>query len=62
MISTRLTERFGIRHPMLCAPMAFVTGGALAATVSRAGGLGESWAEAMQGRWIENLIWKLNLL
>lgn len=40
MISTRLTERFGIQHPIICAPMAYVTGGALAASVSRAGGLG----------------------
>jgi nitronate monooxygenase len=40
MIRTRLTERFGIRHPIVCAPMAYVTGGALAAAVSRAGGLG----------------------
>jgi nitronate monooxygenase len=40
MISTRLTERFGIRHPIVCAPMALVTGGALAAAVSHAGGLG----------------------
>jgi len=40
MISTRLTERLGIRHPILCAPMGLVTGGALAAAVSRAGGLG----------------------
>src|SRR6202023_1083614 len=40
MISTRLTERFGIRHPIVCAPMAYVTGGALAAAVSRTGGLG----------------------
>jgi nitronate monooxygenase len=40
MISTRLTELFGIRHPILCAPMGLVTGGALAAAVSRAGGLG----------------------
>src|SRR6185437_16130010 len=40
MIRTRLTERFGIRHPILCAPMALITGGALAAAVSRAGGLG----------------------
>jgi nitronate monooxygenase len=40
MISTRLTERFGIRHPIVCAPMAYVTGGALAAAVSLAGGLG----------------------
>ena len=40
MIRTRLTERFGIKHPILCAPMAYVTGGTLAAAVSRAGGLG----------------------
>jgi nitronate monooxygenase len=40
MITTRLTERFGIRHPIVCAPMAFTTGGELAAAVSRAGGLG----------------------
>jgi nitronate monooxygenase len=40
LISTRLTELFGIRHPIICAPMASVTGGRLAAAVSRAGGLG----------------------
>lgn len=40
MIGTRLTERFGIQHPIVCAPMAFVAGGALAAAVSHAGGLG----------------------
>lgn len=40
MISTRLTRRFGIRHPIVCAPMALITGGALAAAVSGAGGLG----------------------
>jgi nitronate monooxygenase len=40
MIRTRLTERFGIKHPIICAPVAYVTGGALAAAVSRAGGLG----------------------
>jgi nitronate monooxygenase len=37
---TRLTERLGIRHPILSAPMAFAGGGALAAAVSAAGGLG----------------------
>jgi nitronate monooxygenase len=37
---TRLTETFGIRHPILCAPMALVTGGRLAAAVSEAGALG----------------------
>jgi nitronate monooxygenase len=40
LISTRLTDRFGIRHPIICAPMASFAGGALAAAVSRAGGLG----------------------
>jgi len=39
-ISTRLTERFGIQHPIIGAPMAFISGGALAAAVTRAGGLG----------------------
>jgi nitronate monooxygenase len=37
---TRLTEAFGIQHPIICAPMALVTGGRLVAAVSRAGGLG----------------------
>jgi nitronate monooxygenase len=40
MISTRLTERLGIRHPIISAPMAFAAGGALAAAVTHAGGLG----------------------
>jgi nitronate monooxygenase len=40
MITTRLTQRFEIEHPIVCAPMALVCGGALAAAVSRAGGLG----------------------
>lgn len=40
MIATRLTERFGIQHPIVCAPMALVTGGRLAGAVSAAGGLG----------------------
>jgi len=40
MIETRLTRRFGIKHPILCAPMALTTGGRLAGAVSAAGGLG----------------------
>lgn len=40
MLRTRLTERFGLRHPVLAAPMALVSGGALAAAVSAAGALG----------------------
>ena len=39
-LRTPLTERLGLRHPILSAPMAGVAGGALAAAVSRAGGLG----------------------
>lgn len=39
-MQTRLTDTFGIRHPVLCAPMALITGGRLAASVSEAGGLG----------------------
>ncbi|MCP1336554.1 NAD(P)H-dependent flavin oxidoreductase [Futiania mangrovi] len=40
MIRTRLTERFGLDHPIVSAPMALVSGGRLAAAVSNAGGLG----------------------
>ena len=39
-LSNRLTDALDIRHPIISAPMAFVGGGALAAAVSRAGGLG----------------------
>lgn len=40
MIKTRLTARFNLTHPIVLAPMAKAGGGALAAAVSRAGGLG----------------------
>lgn len=39
-LANRLTEDLAIRYPILSAPMAFAGGGALAAAVSRAGGLG----------------------
>jgi len=39
-LKTKLTELLEIDHPVLCAPMAGVTGGKLAAAVSEAGGLG----------------------
>jgi nitronate monooxygenase len=50
---TALTDLLGIRHPILLAPMGRISGGALAAAVSRAGGLGllgpgyddEAWIE-----------------
>ena len=39
-IRTAVTELLAIRHPILLAPMAGVSGGALAAAVTHAGGLG----------------------
>jgi nitronate monooxygenase len=39
-LSTAFTELFGIRHPVALAPMGGPAGGALAAAVSEAGGLG----------------------
>jgi len=39
-ISNRLTRTLRIEHPVISAPMAFAAGGALAAAVSAAGGLG----------------------
>ena len=39
-IATRLTRMLQLRHPIVSAPMAFAGGGALAAAVTRAGGLG----------------------
>ncbi len=40
MVRTRLTEFFDIDHPIISAPMAFASGGKLAAAVTNAGGLG----------------------
>lgn len=39
-ISTRLTQRLNLMHPVVQAPMDVIAGGQLAAAVSRAGGLG----------------------
>ena len=39
-ITTRLTQALNIMHPILSAPMAMTSGGALAAAVSQAGGMG----------------------
>lgn len=39
-LDTRLTEFFGIEHPIVLAPMAMISGGRLAAAVTSAGGLG----------------------
>ena len=40
MIRTRFTERFGLAHPLMSAPMALHSGGTLAGAVTAAGGLG----------------------
>jgi nitronate monooxygenase len=40
VLKTRLTERLGLRHPILGAPMAFAAGGRLASAITEAGGLG----------------------
>ena len=40
MLRTRLCELLGIAHPVICAPMGWITGPELTAAVSGAGGLG----------------------
>lgn len=50
---TRLTRQLGIEHPVLSAPMALAAGGALAAAVTRAGGLGLIGGGYGDGTWLE---------
>ncbi len=50
----RLTDAFGLKVPIVQAPMAFVAGGALAAAVSRAGGLGLIGGGYGDADWIED--------
>jgi nitronate monooxygenase len=52
-LTTRLTKRLGIPHPLLLAPMGSVSGGALAAAVTRAGGLGLIGGGYGDGEWVE---------
>jgi nitronate monooxygenase len=52
-LRTRMTERLGIRHPILLAPMGFVSGGALAAAVSAAGGLGLIGGGYAEAEWLD---------
>ncbi|MCA2244849.1 nitronate monooxygenase [Mycobacterium sp. WUMAC-067] len=52
-LPTRLTEFFGIRHPILLAPMALVSGGRLAAAVTSAGGLGLIGGGYGDAEWLE---------
>ena len=53
-IGTRLTQQLGIAHPVVSAPMAFAAGGALAAAVSAAGGMGLIGGGYGDAGWIEN--------
>ena len=52
-LATRLTKRLGITHPLLLAPMGSVSGGALAAAVTSAGGLGLIGGGYGDGEWVE---------
>ena len=52
-ISTRLTERFGLVHPIISAPMAFAAGGRLASAVSAAGALGLIGGGYGDAAWLE---------
>lgn len=53
MLKTRLTERLGLRHPVIGAPMAFAAGGRLAAAISAAGGLGLIGGGYGDAAWLE---------
>ncbi len=52
-LKTPLTELLEIRHPVILAPMARVSGGALAGAVSAAGGLGLIGGGYGEAEWIE---------
>ena len=52
-LRTRLTERLGISHPVLLAPMGGISGGQLAGAVSDAGGLGLIGGGYGEKAWLE---------
>ena len=52
-LSTAFTELFGVRHPIALAPMGGSAGGALAAAVSRGGGLGLLGAGNGNPQWLD---------
>jgi len=52
-IRTPFTELFGVAHPLALAPMGGVSGGALAAAVSEAGGLGLVGGGYGDPRWLD---------
>jgi len=52
-LKTKLTELLDIKHPIIQAPMAFVSGGALASATSNAGGLGMIGGGYGEQKWLE---------
>ena len=54
MICTPLTQRLGLKHPIIQAPMALAAGGKLAAAVDSAGGLGLIGGGYGQSDWLED--------
>jgi nitronate monooxygenase len=52
-LSTEFTELLGVRHPIALAPMGGSAGGALAAAVSRGGGLGMLGAGTGDRHWLD---------
>jgi nitronate monooxygenase len=52
-LHTRLTEKLGIEHPIISAPMAFAAGGKLAAAVTAGGGLGLIGGGYGDAQWLE---------
>lgn len=56
MLTTRLTKKLEIKHPVISAPMAFAAGGKLAAAVTKAGGLGLVGGAYCDPEWIEDQI------
>ena len=52
-MSTEFTKLFGVRHPIALAPMGGSAGGALAAAVSRGGGLGMLGAGTGDREWLD---------
>jgi len=54
MINSRLSKKFNLDHPVMSAPMANAAGGALAAAVSRTGGLGIIGGAYGDLDWIED--------
>ena len=50
---TRLTQKLGIEHPIISAPMGLAAGGRLAAAVSGAGGLGLIGGGYGDAAWLE---------